>query len=181
MVISMYELDQHNSFLSETDSQQCSATSGKENETILLFRVGQLEGELQLKNRALILSQKEQTLLRKRLKSCVENITTYSKQIADIRNNLKDDFKLILERIESLEQEIEVLNHSNEAWSKRAIALQFDVLTAQDEEKKIHADREVAFNKITDLELALKAVKKENNKLMAQDINGYSRGRYGDK
>ena len=107
-------------------------------------------------------------MLREQLKACIQNIQESSKQLT----SAETDLKKILYRFEGLEQENKALECSNVAWSNRSIALQFDVLAAQDETKAIKARHDFAVSRNAQLEMELKAIKTENDMLKAKALGG---------
>lgn len=99
-----------------------------------------LENELDQKTRELNLSCKAQHIMSEGVKNCVASLYTVQNQLQAVATHLDRSNKHILE----LMRKNAALKASGEAWFKRAIKLEFDVLTAKDDLRKIQNERDLA-------------------------------------
>lgn len=128
-----------------------------------LARIEQLEAELQQKNTAIDTYLQEQQLLRDSLQACIQTLQQTSKQMNSAGTEIKNDYRQFLERIVALEQENEGLKGSNDAWSHRALTLEFDLLTAEAENNQMKAVQVLAVSLIALQEMVLKTVNTEQH------------------
>jgi chromosome segregation ATPase len=142
--------------------QQCSTGLGDARLAALESKVGQLESVLQQKIRELNHSQNEQLRLQTQLDACIQTIQDMSKRLASAGDGLKTSHKQIVGQVKELEQSCQALEASNEGWSKRSIALQFNLLASQDEVKQTKDELDLAISFIALLEMELTVVKAEN-------------------
>jgi len=127
-------------------------------------KIGQLEGELQQKTTALNGYLQEQIALRERLTACVNMINDSKNKLNTADTALREQHRLLNECIIKLTQENGTLKLSNEAWIKRSIKLEFDMLMAQEEIKKIETSRDSAISDIALLERELRIIKSGNKR-----------------
>jgi len=95
-------------------------------------RIEQLESEIKKKTKELNTSFKTQVLLRERLKNNTKTLGEVLDQLKAIEAYLESSN----EYIHKLKQENRTLQLSCDAWAKRAITLEFEVLSARDATKE---------------------------------------------
>jgi septal ring factor EnvC (AmiA/AmiB activator) len=95
-------------------------------------KIEQLESEINQKINELNESLNIQHLLRERLRSNTKTMGELENQLKDIEVYLKYSNEYIV----TLKQENRSLKSSCEGWIKRAIKLEFEVLSARDAAKK---------------------------------------------
>lgn len=97
-----------------------------------MIRIEQLESEVKQKTKELNESLKTQILLRERLKSNTKTLGELLNQLKGVEAYLKDSNEYVYQ----LKQENRNLRLSCDEWVKRAIELQFEVLSARDAAKE---------------------------------------------
>ena len=100
---------------------------------LALVKIEYLEKELRRKDQALEANLLEQIKLREGLQDCIKVIEKSSRQLLSVKSEIRKDSRRLLDRIAELEQELKTLESSNDAWTSRAIALEFELLTAHKE------------------------------------------------
>jgi septal ring factor EnvC (AmiA/AmiB activator) len=95
-------------------------------------KIEQLESEINQKINELNESMTAQYLLRETLKSNTKTLVKIGNQLKTIEADLTDSNAYIF----NLKQENQLLKLSCDEWVKRAIKLEFEVLSARDAEKK---------------------------------------------
>lgn len=99
-----------------------------------------LEGQLNQKILELSQSCKAQLIMSEGIKKCEVSLYIVQKQIQTVAAHLNQSNKYILELI----QKNSALKLSCDEWFRRAIKLEFDVLTARDKLAKIEQERDLA-------------------------------------
>ncbi|NOT13553.1 MAG: hypothetical protein HOP23_17290 [Methylococcaceae bacterium] len=130
-----------------------------------LEKIAHLDHELQQKNKALDINMQEQVLLRKRLQDCILTIQETTSQLVLVESELKSHYKLVLQHVDDLAQEIKKLESANDAWSKRTISLEFDILSVQAALNAAQTAHAQAIRRVTLLENELQSVNAENGRL----------------
>ncbi len=102
--------------------------------------IERLEGELSQKTYALNQSCKAQSIMSESIKSCAASLYTTQNQLQAIAGHLDLANKHICELI----QKNRLLKSSGDTWFNRAIKLEFEILTAKDNIKKIEHERDLA-------------------------------------
>lgn len=97
-----------------------------------VIRIEQLESEVKQKTKELNESLKTQILLRERLKSNTKTLGELLNQLKGVEAYLKDSNEYVYK----LKQENRNLRLLCDEWVKRAIELQFEVLSARDAAKE---------------------------------------------
>jgi septal ring factor EnvC (AmiA/AmiB activator) len=97
-----------------------------------ISKIEQLKSELNQKTNELNESLNTQYLLRETLK----NNTRALDEVENLLKNLAGNLRYSNEYIDALKQENQGLKLSCEIWMKRAIKLEFEVLSARDAAKK---------------------------------------------
>lgn len=130
-----------------------------------LAEIAKLESELQQKDSVLEINFKEQAILRERLQACIKTIHETTSQLINVESDLKSHYKHIHQQVDDLQQQIRDLELANDAWSKRSISLEFEVLSVRQQNNTVKADYDLAIHKIAQLEKDLHAAKIENQRL----------------
>ncbi len=99
-----------------------------------------LEDELNQKTLELNHSCKAQSIMTEGVKKCVESLYAVQNQLQAVAAHLDYSNKRIFE----LMQKNKALKSSGDEWFKRSIKLEFEVLIAKDELKKIENERDSA-------------------------------------
>ncbi len=97
-----------------------------------MIRIEQLESEIKQKTKELNESLNTQILFRERLKSNTETLGELLNQLKAIEAYLEDSNEYVYK----LKQENRKLRLSCDEWVKRAIELEFEVLSARDAAKE---------------------------------------------
>jgi len=97
-----------------------------------VIRIEQLESEIKQKTKELNESLNTQILFRERLKSNTETLGELLNQLKAIEAYLEDSNEYVYK----LKQENRKLRLSCDEWVKRAIELEFEVLSARDAAKE---------------------------------------------
>jgi len=95
-------------------------------------RIEQLENEIKKKTKELNTSLKSQILLRERLKNNTKTLGEVLDQLKAIEAYLESSNEYIYK----LKQDNRTLQLSCDTWAKRAIKLEFEVLSARDATKE---------------------------------------------
>jgi|CXWL01.1.fsa_nt_gi chromosome segregation ATPase len=130
-----------------------------------LAKIAKLESELQQKDSVLEINFKEQAILRERLQACIKTIHETTSQLINVESDLKNHYKHIHQQVDDLQQQIRDLELANDAWSKRSISLEFEVLSVRQQNNAVKADYDLAIHKIAQLEKDLQAAKIENQRM----------------
>jgi len=99
-----------------------------------------LEDELNQKTLELDQRYETQHIMSERVKNCARSLDAAHNQLQAVAVRLEYSNKQISE----LMQENKALKSSGDEWFKRAIKLEFDILTANDGIKKIQSERDSA-------------------------------------
>ncbi len=97
-----------------------------------MTKIEQLESEIKQKTKELNISLKTQILLRERLKSNTKTLGEVLDQLKAIEAYLENSNEYVYK----LKQENRKLKLSCDEWVKRAIELEFEVLSARDAAKE---------------------------------------------
>jgi exonuclease VII small subunit len=103
-------------------------------------RIERLEDELSHKTYELNQSCKAQEIMSEGVKKCVESLYAVQSQLQAVASHLDRSNKRIFE----LMRKNKVLKLSGDEWFRRSIKLEFEVLMAKDELKKIENERDSA-------------------------------------
>ncbi|MDO9048631.1 MAG: hypothetical protein Q7U66_12985 [Methylobacter sp.] len=103
-------------------------------------RIERLEDELSQKTYELNQSCKAQQIMSEGVKKCVESLYTVQSQLQAVAAHLDRSNKRIFE----LMRKNKALKSSGDEWFRRSIKLEFEVLMAKDEIKKIENERDSA-------------------------------------
>ena len=123
-------------------------------------KIESLEGELSRKTYELNQSCKAQQKMSEGVRECVASLFTVKSHLHIVATHLDHSNNQILK----LMKENAVLKSSGDEWFKRAIKLEFDVLSAQDGLKKIENERDMAVKTIERLQGQLISPNKENSR-----------------
>ncbi|HEY8037610.1 MAG TPA: hypothetical protein VIF37_18680 [Methylobacter sp.] len=147
----------HNNALADAN-KPAAGISEKYNAAIK--KIERLEAELSQKTRELNQSCQAQHIMSEGVKNCVSSLCIVQNQLYAVAAHLDRSNKHILQ----LMQENKTLKSSGDEWFKRAIKLEFDVLTSKDELKKTEHERDLAIKTIELLQVELMPLNKENNR-----------------
>lgn len=114
-------------------------------------KIEHLEGELNQ-------SHKAQYIMSEGVKKCITSLYTVQHHLQAVVVYLEYSNKHIAE----LNQENKLLKSAGDAWLKRSLKLEFDVLTAKDELKKIENERDSAVKMCERLQAELKNNRSSN-------------------
>jgi len=103
-------------------------------------KIERLEDELSQKTFELNQSCKAQEIMSEGVKKCVESLYTVQNQLQAVASHLDRSNKRIFE----LMRKNKILKSSGDEWFRRSIKLEFEVLMAKDELKKIENERDSA-------------------------------------
>ena len=120
------------------------ATEMSEEYNAAIKKIEQLEDELDQSNRIKI-------TMFEIVKDCINSLHAVQDQLRSIVLYLEHSNKHIFE----LAQENRIFRSSNSEWLKRAIKIEFDILTVKDELKKIKNERDLAIKKCEILQAKL--------------------------
>lgn len=119
-----------------------------------------LEGELSQKTYELDQSCKAQQKMSEGVRDCIASLFSVQSQLQIVVTHLERSNHQILK----LMKKNETLKSSGDQWFRRAIKLEFEVLTAQDGLKKIENERDMAVQTIERLRSQLVSPDKENSR-----------------
>lgn len=139
-------------------NEQAAGASGKYDSAIK--RIERLEGELNQKAHELNQIYKAQSLMNDSAKNCAASLYAAKNQLQAVAGYLDRSNKHISE----LTKENIALKSSGDEWFRRTIKLEFEVLTAKDELKKIENERDLAIKMYDLLQTELITSDKENNR-----------------
>jgi len=105
-----------------------------------IIKIERLEDELSQKTDELNQSCKAQSIMTEGVKKCVESLYVVQNQLQAVAAHLDLSNKRIFE----LMQKNKALKSSGDEWFRRSIKLEFEVLIAKDELKKIENERDSA-------------------------------------
>jgi len=114
-------------------------------------KIERLEDELCRKTFELNHSNKAQAIMTDGVKKCVESLYAVQTQLQAVAAHLDHSNKRIFE----LMQKNKALKLSGDEWFKRSIKLEFEVLRAKDELKKIENERDSAIKMCEHLQTEL--------------------------
>lgn len=140
-------------------NEQAAEVSEKYNAAIK--KIERLKGELNQKTHALNQSFKAQAIMSEGVNNCLASLFIVQNQLQVVATHLDRSNKRIFELI----QKNKVLESSGNEWFRRSIKLEFEVLMAKDELKKIENERDSAV-KMCEL---LQAELVSNNQSRKQD------------
>jgi septal ring factor EnvC (AmiA/AmiB activator) len=103
-------------------------------------KIERLEDELSQKIFELDQSSKAQEIMSEGVKKCVESLYAVQNQLQAVASHLDRSNKRIFE----LMRKNKILKSSGDEWFRRSIKLEFEVLMARDELKKIEIERDSA-------------------------------------
>ncbi len=138
--------------------EQVAGVNGKYNAAIK--KIERLEGELLQKTYELNESCKAQQIMGEGVKNCITSLYAVQHQLQAVVGHLDRSNQHVAE----LMQKNKLLKSSSDEWFKRAIQLEFEVLTAKDGLKKIESERDLAVKTIKLLQAELMATDKENDR-----------------
>lgn len=121
-------------------------------------KIERLEGELNQ-------SYEAQSIISDSAKHCAASLYAVQNQLLAVVTHLDRSNKHISE----LMQENKNLKSSGDGWVKRAIKLEFDVLTAKDRLRKIENERNLAMKMCELLQAELMSADKENSRNSHRD------------
>lgn len=121
------------------DINQQAAGASEEHDAAIK-KIERLEAELIQKTHELNESYKTQAAINENIKICTASLYTIRNQLQAAATHIDRSNKHILD----LMQKNRVLKLSGNEWLKRAIKLEFEVLTAKDELKKIAIERDLS-------------------------------------
>jgi len=124
----------------------------------------ELESELNKKTEQLLRLWNAYKLLFERFKQSTESLKQIESQLKDGEEHLHYLKAYINEYIADLAEENQKLKLAADAWLKRALKLEWDVLKARDETQKIENEHHMAIAKMIMLEADLKSAKSKINK-----------------
>ncbi|WP_340121172.1 hypothetical protein [Methylobacter svalbardensis] len=119
-------------------NEQAAGVSEKYNAAIK--KIERLEGELNQKTQALNQSFKAQAIMSEGINNSLASLFIVQNQLQVVATHLDHSNKRIFELI----QKNKVLESSGNEWFRRSIKLEFEVLMAKDELKKIENERDSA-------------------------------------
>ncbi|MFI3185853.1 MAG: hypothetical protein QX198_07720 [Methylococcaceae bacterium] len=122
-------------------------------------KIEQLEAELNQKTAELRLSCKAQSIMSEGVKSCAVLLCSVQNQLQTVAAHLNKTNKHIFE----LMQKNKALQSSGEEWFRRAIKLEFDMLTIKDRLTKAENERDLAIKMCELLRVELIPADKENS------------------
>jgi chromosome segregation ATPase len=131
-----------------------------ENDKAAIKKIEWLEGELNQKTDELNQICKVQHTMSIRAKNCAASLHAIQNQLQSVVGHLDRSNK----QIAALTQENIALKSSGDEWFRRTIKLEFEVLTAKDELKKIEDERDLAIKTIEFLQSELMLTDKENSR-----------------
>ena len=137
------------------------STVMRKNYEAAIKKIELLEGELNQKTLELNQSYQAQHVMSEGVKNCVISLYAVHEQLQALAEHLDHSNQ----KISELTQENRVLKSSGDEWFKRAIKLEFDILTANDGLKKIQNERDQAI-KMCEL---LQSTDKENSRGKSSD------------
>lgn len=123
-------------------------------------KIERLEDELSRKACELDQSCKAQHIMSEGVKNCAASLYTVQNQLQAVAKHLDRSNKHIFE----LMQKNRILKLSGDTWFRRAIKLEFDILMAKDELKKIEKERDSAIKMCELLQVELLLTDKENSR-----------------
>ncbi len=123
-------------------------------------KIEALEGELSQKKHELDESCKAQQKMSEGVRTCVFSLFTIKGHLQIVEAYLDESNNRILELI----KENAALKSSGDGWFKRAIKLEFDVLSAQDRLKKIENERDMAVKTIERFQSLFISPNEENSR-----------------
>jgi predicted nucleic acid-binding Zn-ribbon protein len=138
-----------------------TVTAGNDGESMNLIE--QLEGELNKKSEELEQLWESYNQLFKKFKQSTISLRHIESQLKDAEEHLHYLKAYVNEYITDLVEENQKLKFSADAWLKRALKLELDVLNARDEAQKIEAEHSLAITKMILLETDLKSTKNKLN------------------
>lgn len=92
-----------------------------------------------------------QSIMNAGIQNCLTILCAIQNQLITVAAHLARSNQKILE----LSQENQALQASTDEWFKRAVKLEFDILTAQDELKEVEHERDLAIKMIERLQVEL--------------------------
>lgn len=104
-------------------------------------------------------SYKAQVIMIEDVKNCVASLYAVQSQLQSVVVYLEHSDRHILE----LTEENKVLSLSTDEWLKRAIKLEFEVLTTKDQLKKVENERDLTVKMYERLQAQLRPSDKKNN------------------
>ncbi len=121
--------------------------------------IKQLELELTKKTEELVQLWDAYNQLFEKFKQSTQSLKHIESQLRDAEEHLQYLKAYVNEYITELVEENHKLKLSADVWLKRALKLEWDVLTARDETQKIEAEHNLAITKMILLETDLKSAK----------------------
>lgn len=152
----------HSKTLVNTNEQ---ATGVSEQFNAAIIKINRLEDELTQKTHELNQSYKAQQLMSEGVKNCLTSLDTVQTQLHALAVHLDRSNKRIFE----LTKKNRILKSSSDEWLKRAIKLEFDVLSVKDGLKKVENERDLAVQMCELLQVELLLTDKENSQSRNQD------------
>ncbi len=134
--------------LLETDNENAVISEKYE---AAIKTIERLEHELSQKTYELDQSCRAQQIMNEGVKKCVESLYAVQGQLQAVAAHLDRSNK----RIFDLMRKNKALKLSGDEWFKRSIKLEFEVLIAKDELKKIEAERDLAVERCERLQAEL--------------------------
>ncbi|MGZ5051085.1 MAG: hypothetical protein ACXWF8_08480 [Methylobacter sp.] len=111
-------------------------------------RIEELEEELDKKTAELAQSNKAQQIMSDGVKKCVASLYTVQSQLQGVVTHLEISNK----HIADLKQRNKILKLSGDQWFKRAIKLEFEVLTTKEVLKRLENERDIALKSLERLQ-----------------------------
>lgn len=140
----------HRNALADATEQAAQAS---EKYAAAIKQIERLEAELSQ-------SHKAQIIMIEDVQNCVASLYTIQSQLQAVAVYLEYSDKHIVE----LTEENRVLSSSADEWLRRAIKLEFEVLTAKDQLKKIENERDLTVKMYQRLQAQLMSADKKNNR-----------------
>ncbi len=123
-------------------------------------KIERLETELSQKTHELDQSCKAQQIMSEGVKNCVASLCSVQNQLYAVAAHLDHSNK----HISKLMHENKALKLSGDEWFRRAIKLEFDVLTSKEGLKKIEHERDLAIKTIELLQVELMSPDREHSR-----------------